>query len=185
MNDSHCSRPPGQIRPVREDDAVRMLEIYQPFITQSAVSFEYEVPSQEVFRKRVTDYSHDAPWYVWETEGTVVGYAYASKHRERAAYQWAVEVSVYLDSKFRRQGIGRALYEELFRDLTQRGFHVALAGITLPHPQSVGFHESMGFVPVGIYRRIGFKFGNWHDVGWWQKNLKSENETPTPISAHF
>lgn len=160
------------------NDAREMLEIYRPFITESAVSFEYEVPSETEFQTRISNHLAFAPWYVYEVDGKIVGYAYASKHRERAAYRWAVESSIYLHPKFRRLGIGQKLYKKLFSELEQQGFHLVLAGITLPHPQSVHFHESLGFAPVGIYKRIGFKFGQWHDVGWWQKNLKPTTESP-------
>ena len=122
-----------------------------------------------------------APWLVYEDQaGRVAGYAYGSRHRDRAAYQWSVDVSVYVDEAFRRRGIGRALYTTLFPLLRLQGFHAAHAGITLPNSGSVGLHESLGFVPVGIYRGVGYKLSAWHDVGWWQLGLRDRAPDPAP-----
>jgi L-amino acid N-acyltransferase YncA len=107
-----------------------------------------------------------------------VGYAYASKHRERAAYQWSVDVSIYIRPHAHRRGIGRALYTSLFRVLALQGFYHAYAGITLPNPASVGLHEALGFQPVGVYQAVGFKLGAWHDVGWWRLLLRPLAEDP-------
>jgi len=101
----------------------------------------------------------------------VVGFAYGSPHRERPAYRWAADVSVYLAAHAHRRGIGRALYEKLFELLEHQGFRILCAGITLPNEASVRIHEAFGFTPVGIYRNIGFKHGAWYDVGWWQREL--------------
>ena len=120
------------------------------------------------------------PWLVWEEDGRVLGYAYASGHRARAAYQWCVEVSVYVHPDARRGGIARRLYTELFERLREQGFYNAYAGITLPNPASVGFHEAMGFRPIGVYPKIGYKFGRWHDVGWWSLRLRDDDEEPAP-----
>ena len=114
-------------------------------------------------------------------ENGVAGYAYASQFRERAAYQWSVETSVYVHSDFRRFGIGRALYISLFRMLTAQGYFSAYAGITLPNPGSVGLHEALGFRPVGVYRNVGYKMGAWHDVGHWVLSLQPEVTTPQPL----
>lgn len=173
----------GTVRLATPDDAAQMIEIYAPHITDSSTSFEVTVPTEQEFRKRVQAYLAWAPWYVLDVGGQIAGYAYASKHRERAAYQWTVEVSAYNHPKFHRQGVGRLHYTRLFAELEKLGFHLALAGITLPNPQSVGFHEALGFTPVGVYKNIGFKFGKWHDVGWWQKSLKPEGVAPRPLDA--
>ena len=101
--------------------------------------------------------------------------------RDRAAYQWSVEVSVYVDAAHHRSGIARALYTELFRRLVRQGFHTAHAGIALPNPASVSFHESMGFVPIGVYLSVGFKRGAWHDVGWWRLPLAPCDRPPSPL----
>jgi phosphinothricin acetyltransferase len=111
----------------------------------------------------------------------MLGYVYASPHRARAAYCWSVDVSVYTSSKYRRQGVGRALYTSLFACLRLQGLYNAYAGITLPNPGSVGLHESFGFDLVGIYREVGYKSGQWHDVGWWQMALQPRiMEPPAP-----
>jgi phosphinothricin acetyltransferase len=118
------------------------------------------------------------PWLVSERDGALVGYAYGSVHRTRAAYRWSVDVSVYVDRSVHRAGIGRALYAELLETLTRLGYYNAFAGITLPNAASVGLHEAMGFRPVGIYRNVGHKFGRWHDVGWWQLPLREPSPDP-------
>ena len=110
------------------------------------------------------------PWLVAERDH-VVGYAYAASHGSRAAYRWSTDVSVYVDQAARGQGVGRALYRALFKVLDLQGFREAFAGITLPNGASVALHESLGFVPVGIYRQVGWKLGAWHDVGHWQRRI--------------
>jgi len=124
--------------------------------------------------------AHD--WLVLEDGGRVVGYAYAGTFHARAAYRWACEVSVYLEHGFSRRGGGRALYSELLPRLTRRGFRVAIAGMTLPNEGSVGLHRAFGFEPVGTYRRIGFKFGRWHDVAWTQLMLADDDAPPAEPS---
>jgi phosphinothricin acetyltransferase len=108
----------------------------------------------------------------------VVGYAYASRHRVRAAYRWSVDVAVYIAPSHHRMGIGRAVYTSLFSILAAQGFFNAYAGVTLPNPASVGLHEAMGFTPVGVYRHVGYKLGAWHDVGWWQRPLREPRDAP-------
>ena len=130
--------------------------------------------------RRIEDALSKYPWLVCEEQGRVVGYAYASRHRPRAAYQWSVETSVYLQAGVRRRGIGRGLYVSLFQILVAQGYFNAYAGIALPNPGSVGLHESVGFRPIGIYRNIGYKRGAWHDVGWWQRELQTPVATPRP-----
>jgi L-amino acid N-acyltransferase YncA len=115
---------------------------------------------------------------VLEEDGEVAGYAYASQHNSRAAYRWAVDVAVYVDPSRRRRGAGRRLYGALLEELRERGYRIACAGITLPNDASVGLHEALGFEPVGIYRRVGWKAGAWHDVGWWQLELTPAGVDP-------
>ncbi len=110
-------------------------------------------------------------WVIADIDGAVAGYAYGSQHRTREAYQTSCDVAVYVEPRFAKQGVGRALYTELFSSLKARGFHAAFAGIALPNPGSIGLHEAMGFTPVGIYREVGWKMGGWRDVGWWQRLL--------------
>ncbi len=118
------------------------------------------------------------PWLVAESDGAVAGFAYACEHRSRAAYRWAVDVSVYVGEADRGQGLGRRLYIELFECLRDQRFRVACAGVTLPNEASVALHEGLGFVPVGVYRRIGWKHGAWRDVGWWQLDLSPDAADP-------
>ena len=175
------------IRLATAADAVSIQDIYRPAIEDAATSFETDVPSVEEVAQRVTATALRTPWLVYEDAHEVLGYAYASRHRERAAYQWAVEVSAYVDRRAHRRGIGRALYSTLFRILALQGFHRAYAGITLPNPASVGLHTSVGFTPVGVYRGVGFKHGAWHDVAWYERDLQpariAPSDAPTPLSA--
>ncbi len=161
-------------------DAPAVAAIYRPYVEESLVSFELEAPDAAAMAGRMAKVLERLPWLVCEEEGGVVGYAYAGKYRERAAYQWSVETTVYLKHDWHRRGLGRALYSELMGLLAQQGYYTAYAGIALPNAASVGLHESLGFEPVGIYRNAGFKFGGWHDVGWWQKPLRPY---ATPISS--
>jgi phosphinothricin acetyltransferase len=166
------------IRFAAPHDAGEIREIYAPFCESTPVSFEIEPPTAAEMRKRINQTLSSLPWLVCEHEGRVVGYAYASKHRERAGYRWSVDVSVYVRDGHRGQGIGRALYSSLFAILRGQGFHNILAGITLPNPASVALHESMGLRLIGVYPSIGFKCGRWHDVGWWQLALRTGDDEP-------
>jgi phosphinothricin acetyltransferase len=152
-------------------DAAACAAIYAPYVTDTVISLEEDPPDEREFSGRIERMCRTHPWLLAELEGKVVGFAYGSEHRARAAYRWAADVTVYLDSAYHRRGIGRALYEALFGLLARQGFHVVCAGITLPNEASVGLHEALGFTPVGVYRRIGWKFGAWRDVGWWQLDL--------------
>jgi phosphinothricin acetyltransferase len=166
------------IRLATETDAEIVREIYAPFCESTPVSFETEPPTLAEMRQRIAKTLTSLPWLVCEADGLVVGYAYASRHRERAAYRWAVDVSAYVREGCRRSGVGRALYASLLAILRLQGFYSAVAGITLPNPGSVGLHEAMGFQPIGVYRGIGFKCGAWHDVGWWQYSLRPRDPQP-------
>lgn len=160
------------IRPVRLDDSDAIAAIYAPYCTDTVISFEMEAPSVDEIRQRIEKVTKTLPWLVEERDGKVVGYAYASLHRERLAYQYSVEVSVYVDGNHHKQGIGKALYLKLFDELRELGKYNALAGIALPNAASVGLHEHLGFVHIGTYNKVGYKFGGWHDVGWWQLVLQ-------------
>lgn len=172
------------IRCVEAADAGAVRGIYAPFVTDSATSFELEPPDAAEMARRIEQQREQFPWLVYEAGGEVLGYAYASPHRAaRKAYQWCVETSVYIHAGARRRGVGRALYTALFELLRRQGFVNAYAGITLPNPGSVRLHESLGFVPVGVYPRIGFKFAAWHDVGWWQLRLQETDPSTDPAPA--
>jgi phosphinothricin acetyltransferase len=159
-------------------DAAACAAVYAPYVLDTAISFEEEPPGEAEMRRRIESTAARYPWLVAEDDGRVVGYAYASQHRERAAYRWAVDVAVYLDPSCHRRGIGRALYEALVDELAGQGFRIACAGITLPNPASVALHQKLGFEFVGTYRRIGWKSGSWHDVAWYQRPLGPANDGP-------
>ncbi|RYZ47762.1 MAG: N-acetyltransferase family protein [Proteobacteria bacterium] len=165
-------------------DAEAILSIYGPYIDKTAVSFEYTVPTLQEFQNRMQDYLAFAPWLVATKDGRVLGYAYASKYRAREAYSWAIEVSVYLAEDARGQGLGAKLYEELFTILTLCGYRQAFAVVTLPNEASVKHHARMGFEPIGVFQKVGFKFGAWHDVGWYRKELLSFEGSPSPIRPY-
>lgn len=169
-----------RVRCAERQDAEGVLAIYAPIVQETAISFELEPPSLEQMRARIESTLQRFPWLVCESERGIEGYAYASRHRERAAYQWSADVSVYVTADRRGRGLGRALYAPLLGMLTDMGYYSALAGIALPNPASVGLHEVMGFRPVGIYRSIGYKLGAWHDVGWWQLKLREYRDEPAP-----
>jgi len=134
-------------------------------------SFEESEPSAGEMARRIETVSATHPWLVLERGDSVVGYAYAGKRRQRAAYRWAADVSVYVDAAQRHSGVARTLYGALFELLREQGLRVACAGITLPNQASVALHESLGFERVGVFRGIGWKAGQWRDVGWWQLDL--------------
>lgn len=163
------------IRSATTDDAAACARIYAPYVTDTVVSFETEPPTPEEMADRIESALAEHAWLVLETEGKsgleVVGYAYATQHRSRAAYRWACDVSIYLDQECRGKGAGKALYAALFPVLKERGYHRALAGIAIPNDASIGIHRSFGFTEVGTYRRIGKKFDAWHDVTWMQLDL--------------
>jgi phosphinothricin acetyltransferase len=152
-------------------DAAACAEIYAPFVRDSVVSFEEEAPTAAEIQDRIRSTQATHPWLVLEDAGVVVGYAYASPHRTRASYRWAADVTVYIGPSHRGKGVGRQLYTELLDRLRAQRFQVACAGVTLPNDASVGLHRAMGFEPVGVYKRIGWKAGAWHDVIWMELEL--------------
>jgi len=162
--------------PVR--DAAACAALYAPHVEGSAVSFEERPPDAAEMAARIGRYGASHAWLVAEREGEVVAYAYATIFNERPAYRWSSSVSVYVAAEFRGRGIGRALYEDLFERLRERGFHMACAGITLPNEASVALHESLGFAQSGLNREIGWKHGAWRDVGCWQLELIPAGANP-------
>jgi phosphinothricin acetyltransferase len=169
-------RPASRVR----GDAAACATIYGEYVRDTVISFETTPPSADEFQARIEHIQRTHPWLVAEDGGRVVGFAYGSPHHERAAYRWAGDVSVYIEPQSHRRGIGRALYGALFGLLRDQGLLIACAGITLPNDASVALHESFGFVPVGIYRHIGYKSGAWRDVGWWQLELAAPAGDPPP-----
>lgn len=162
-----------EIRDATTDDAAACAAVYAPYVRDTAITFELEpAPTADDFAQRIARAQRQHAWLVaTDDDGHVFGYAYGGPYKERAAYRWACEVSVYLEPGRRRTGSGRALYEHLFARLAERGFLTAVAGMTQPNPASEGLHRAMGFTPVGTYARIGFKHGAWHDVTWFQRPL--------------
>jgi L-amino acid N-acyltransferase YncA len=152
-------------------DAAACAAIYAPYVRDTPISLEEEPPTTREIAERIELTTLTHPWLVAENDVELIGYAYATRHRERACYRWATDVTVYVAPQSQRRGVGRTLYETLFKALADQGFRIACAGITLPNQASVGLHESLGFQPVGVYRNIGWKMGAWHDVGWWQLEL--------------
>ena len=167
------------IRSASERDGAACAAIYAPYVTDTAVTFEIDPPGADEMAGRIATAARTHAWLVLEDEGRVVGYAYGSPFKARAAYRWASEVSIYLEPGRRRTGAGRALYEALFSRLAERGFRTVVAGMTLPNEASVGLHTAMGFEAVGTYRHIGWKHDAWHDVAWMQRTIRDDPNPPS------
>jgi phosphinothricin acetyltransferase len=167
-----------RIRLAHDEDADAITAIYRPVVESSTISFETVAPDRDEIARRMHETLRAYPWLVCDVDGRVAGYAYATRHRVRSAYQWSVDTSVYVDEAYRRRGIGHGLYESLFAILAAQGYFNAYAGIALPNPASVRLHESVGFEMIGVYRRVGYKLGCWCDVGWWQRSLQAHREAP-------
>lgn len=159
-------------------DAKGLLEIYAPYISNTSFTFETEVPSIEEFAKRISTYLINWPWLVYEVDGMIAGYAYATRHRERTAYQWCIESSVYIHDDFQRNGIALALYTALFEILKIQGFRNVYAVINLPNDRSVSFHEQVGFTHFATYEKVGYKLGKWKNVGWWKLSINDYDDEP-------
>ena len=177
---------PGSFVEIRHadpaEDAAACAAIYRPFVTDTVISLEEHPPDTAEMARRIELTSARYPWLVAQDGGSVIGYAYASQHRERPGYRWAADVAAYIAEGHQRKGVGTALYGALLELLTRQGFRRICAGIGLPNAASVALHESCGFELVGIYRRIGWKMGAWQDVGWWELELPGEDPPaePTP-----
>ena len=171
------------IRLATIDDAAAIEAIYSPIVRDTFISFEVDPPSVQEVARRIGATLAKYPWLVFEDADGVVGYAYASEHRDRLAYQWSVDVSCYVHERARRRGIASQLYPALFRVLVRQGFANAFAGIALPNAASVAMHESVGFAALGFYRAVGFKNGAWHDTVWMQRRLATPPANPSaPMS---
>lgn len=168
------------IRLATEADAAACLAIYRPFVEGTAVSFETDVPTVADIQGRMRDVLARTPWLVCEDAVGLLGYAYATRFRSRAAYQWTVESTVYLAERARGRGLGQALYRNLLDSLRRQGFVTVYGVITLPNPGSVKLHERMGFIPLCVMEAVGHKLGRWHDVGWWRLLLQPPPAAPTP-----
>ncbi len=169
-----------EIRLARTGDAPGCLEIYSPVVLETAVSFEITPPTAGELSSRMADVLTYAPWLVCQDGNRIAGYAYASRFRARPAYQWSVEVTVYVGSRWRKNGIASALYRNLLDCLRAQGFVNAYAGITLPNPGSVALHEKLGFRNIATLESTGYKLNQWHDLGWWHLPLVEPASRPDP-----
>jgi L-amino acid N-acyltransferase YncA len=161
-------------------DAEGILEIYAPYITNTSFTFETEIPPVADFRKRIESYLLNWPWLVCEIDGKIAGYAYSGKHRERVAYQWCTESSVYVHDDFQRRGVAKALYSAVIDLVKWLGYRNLYAVINLPNDKSVSFHEQMGFQYFATYKSVGYKLGRWKNVGWWELQLNEYDLEPKP-----
>jgi phosphinothricin acetyltransferase len=159
-------------------DAAAIAEIYRPAVETSLASFEDVAPDATAMASRIATTLERTPWLVADEDGSVIGYAYAAAHRERAGYRWSVNISVYVTPGGQGRGVGRRLYDELLALLRRQGFVNAYAGITLPNPASVALHTAIGMRLIGTYEAVGFKAGAWHDVAWYQLRLTEPRGTP-------
>jgi phosphinothricin acetyltransferase len=170
------------IRIARDEDAAAIHAIYAPHVSEGVATFETALPGVEAMRERIRARLPHYPWLVWEEDGAVLAYAYAGRFRERAAYDWIAETSIYVDAGAQRRGIARRLYAVLLDTLRLQGLTQAVGVITVPNPVSVGFHESLGFEPAGVWRQCGWKLGRWWDVGVWQKELQAAANPPPAVT---
>jgi phosphinothricin acetyltransferase len=169
------------IRIARPEDAAAIHAIYAPHVLAGMATFETELPGEAAMRDRIAARLPHYPWLVWEEDGRLLAYAYASRFRERAAYDWIAETSIYVHQDAQRRGIARRLYGVLLDGMRLQGINQAVGVITLPGEPSVAMHESMGFEPAGVWRKAGYKLGRWWDVGVWQKELQPPALPPSPV----
>lgn len=171
------------IRLATLDDTNAILDIYAYYIRNTTISFETEVPSLSEFESRIEGIISIYPWLVYEENGKILGYAYACRHRQRAAYQWAVDVAIYLDKDTTGKGIGKKLYQVLLSILKLQGFYVAYGGVTQPNEPSNALHINNGFKKIAEYKNVGYKMGKWHTVIWYSKPLNSSENAPSPFKT--
>lgn len=176
-----AARP--RVRLATPDDGEACALIYAPYVTDTAISFEAVAPDGAEIAARIARTIERTPWVVVEVDGVVRAYAYGTRHRDRAAYDWTVETTVYVDRGFTRAGLGRIAMSAVLAILRLQGAHLAVAGITPPNPGSIGLHEALGFTRVGTFEGIGWKFGTWHDVEWMALELGPRDEPPRPLVA--
>lgn len=178
------------IRAATIEDAKAILDIYAPYVSGTAISFEYDVPTLAEFTRRMEQILSKYPYLVAVRDDEIVGYAYASSFHERAAYQWAVETTIYLRQDMKKQGIGRELYEELERLLKLQNILNLDACIAYTEVEdeyltnnSVHFHEHMGYRIIGRFCKCGYKFNRWYDMVWMEKHIGEHIENPLPVKA--
>lgn len=169
-----------RIRFAQEKDAVALLEIYKQYIDTS-ITFEYELPSREEFQRRIREYSKEYPYFICTENGKCVGYVYAHRAQERAAFQWNAELSIYLDKNDHKKGVGSILYEMMFEILALQGIKTVYGLVTTPNPKSMKLHEKTGFQLAGTYHNTGFKAGKWCDLLLYEKQIGDYDAKPTPM----
>ena len=167
-----------KIRIARKDDSPAIAEIYAPIVTQTHISFELEPPSADEMWGRMAKALESHVGLVAEEAGNVMGYAYASKYREKPAYKWSTETTIYVRDSARGKGVGSGLYKTLLRILAAQNYRQAFGGIALPNAGSIALHEAVGFKRVGINPEAGYKHGRWHDLGWWSFQLNTGDDAP-------
>lgn len=173
------------LRVVTSADAAAIAAIYRPYVEETAITFEETPPDAEEMTRRIEKKRPTYPWFVAERDEEIIGYAYAGPLRDREAYRWTVELSVYVDRTRRGEGAGSTLYRALLRTLERQGFESAYGVVTLPNPESVGFHEALGFQRVALLPASGYKLGKWHDVAWYERSLGERTDdpsSPTPFA---
>lgn len=170
-----------RFRRVTEDDAAQLLTIYAPYVVDSIISFEYEVPSEEDFKQRIRSIAVEYPYFVCEAEGRIIGFAYAHRHMERAAYQWNAEISIYIRQGFTGKGLGKKMCQTLIKLLRLQGIRNVFSCVTIPNEQSVHLHQGMKFSTEGILRQAGYKCGKWQTIAWFRKNIAPYTYEPTPF----
>ncbi|SPM29959.1 GNAT family N-acetyltransferase [Mycobacterium terramassiliense] len=170
----------GRVRPAGPEDAPACAAIYRPYVLDTAISWELEVPTVDEMAARITAARQTHEWLVLEHDDRVIGYAYGHALYRVASYQWSAQTGIYVDADHHRTGGGRELYTQLLRRLAERGYRRAVAGITQPNAASNGFHRSFGFTEAGLYRRVEWKLGSWHDVAWMQLDLLGDADRGAP-----
>lgn len=168
-------------RRATEDDVVSILAIYAPYVTDSAITFEYDVPSEEEFRQRIRTISAEYPYFVCESDGQIIGYAYAHRHMERAAYQWNAEISIYIRQGFTGKGFGKTMCQTLIDILRLQGIRNVFSCVTIPNERSAHLHHSMEFSTEGIFQNAGYKCGKWQTIAWFRKNIAPYTNEPAPF----
>jgi L-amino acid N-acyltransferase YncA len=167
-----------EIRLVKEQDAPQILEVYAPYVKETIITFDYEVPTLEEMTEKIRSISPLYPWLACIINDKLIGYAYGSRHRAKAAYEWSPESTIYLSNEAQGKGVGRLLYETLLELLRIQGYATVFAGVGMPNEKSVGLHRAIGFKEIGDFRNIGYKSGRWVDVKWFQHDVATEVVTP-------
>jgi phosphinothricin acetyltransferase len=170
------------VRRATPEDGAACAAIYGPYVAETSISFELTPPTAEEMAARIQKVTAHWPWIVVEVDGVVRAYAYATRHRERPAYDWTTETTVYVHRDHRARGLGRIAMRALLAVLRLQGFHLVVAGITAPNPGSFRLHESLGFERIGEFEAIGWKFDGWHGVEFWGLELGARDPVPDPVT---